>query len=79
MRSDPFSCPDVVAHHRRHTGTHRHRAPIVMPRVMAGHLPDPRSVPFDPRPARFAIRTIVQFAAVALFLGAIWALFWNAA
>lgn len=42
-------------------------------------MPDPRSVPFDPRPARFAIRTIVQFAAVALFLGAIWALFWNAA
>lgn len=78
MRSDPFSCADVVAHHRRHPGTYRHRAPVVMPKVLVGHLPDPRAVPFDARRTRFAIRTAVQFAACALFVAAAWLILLNA-
>ncbi len=45
MRADPLSCPDVIAHHRRFPGMHRYRAPVVMPSVLMGHLPDPRETP----------------------------------
>lgn len=50
MRADPLSCPDIIAHHRRHPGTHRHRMPLQRSSIMAGHLPDPRTAP-EPMPS----------------------------
>ena len=62
MRADPLSYADVHAHHRRFAGMHRYRAPVVMPDVLAGHLPDPRETP-EPRPD---IRPTIFWAIVLL-------------
>lgn len=49
MRADPLTYADVHAHHRRFAGMHRYHAPVVTPRILTGHLPDPRDTP-EPRP-----------------------------
>lgn len=72
MRADPFTCADVVAEHRRRPGAHRYRAPIDMPKTLAGHMPDPRTIPFDARRTGFVIRTIIQFAVCAFVVVVVW-------
>ena len=76
--TDVFTAATWTSQRARATCNRDRTAPVVMPREMVGHLPDPRA--FDARTVRagFVLRTIVQFAVCVLAVVALWALFWRA-
>lgn len=70
MSTNPFlsASPTWINAQR---GANRDRSrPVYTPRVLVGHLPDPRVVPTPVSKARW--HTITSFIALAAFVGLVW-------
>lgn len=71
---DAFTSASWTGQRARATCVRDRSAPIVMPRDLAGHMPDPRVAPFDARTVRsgFIIRTIAQAVVCAVPVILMW-------
>lgn len=65
---------DPLAPAARAKGTRDRSAPVVSPRILVGHLGDPRAVPFDARSVGrpFIIKTGLQAVSCGAFVWAVW-------
>lgn len=72
--ADAFLAARYEFQRARQTAVRDRRAPVVMPRVVVGHLPDPR-VPPTPRPPfhkSLAGSALIGFAGLVAACSALW-------
>ena len=71
--TDAFTVASPTYQAARLTAVRDRRSPVVLPRQLTGHLPDPRSAPFVvPRRAGFALVTALQFFVCAGVVTLFW-------
>lgn len=71
--TDVFTAASPTYQAARLTAVRDRRSPVVLPRQLTGHLPDPRAVPFIvPRRAGFALVTALQFIVCAGVVACFW-------
>ena len=72
--ADAFLAARYEFQRARQTAVRDRRTPVVMPRVVVGHLPDPRVAP-TPRPPfhkSLAGSALIGFAGLVVFTALIW-------